>query len=545
MSRVITLVLVALVAAACGAARPADRTAGGRVPNERETARLRALAHRDIVHLLSRATFGPRSIDIARVREMGAAAWLESQLAPQHGSDVTTPAALAGLATLTKTTPELLQEFPRPDAATLATVRSGAMTRAEAMATYPPERRPNWILHELQAARAVRAVLAERQLEEVMVDFWFNHFNVFARKADVRWYVTSYERDAIRPHALGRFQDLVRATARHPAMLQYLDNWVSTRADLAMPFRRSTGLNENYARELLELHTLGVDGGYTQKDVTEVARAFTGWSIAQPQKLGRFVFRWFLHDPGEKVVLGEPIPAGGGESDGERVIDILVRHPATARFIATKIVRRFVADDPPAALVERVAATYRDTDGHIPAMLRTVFAAPEFWAPAARRAKVKKPLEFVASAVRAVGARVDGRGGAALALAVAEIGEPLYEMQPPTGHPDRAEAWLSSGAVLARMNFALALAHNRVPGVRVELPALVGGVDPARPDAVLDRLLAVLLHEDATAATRAVLAAQVADRSVTRFDHHERGPASRDMERLAALVIASPEFQRR
>jgi uncharacterized protein (DUF1800 family) len=361
------------------------------------------------------------------------------------------------------------------------------MSRREVMQLYPPEKRPARIASELQAAKVVRAVLAERQLEEVMVDFWFNHFNVFAPKGAVRWYVTGYERDAIRPHALGRFRDLVTATSRHPAMLYYLDNWLSARegsAGAAGPNRgRRVGLNENYARELLELHTLGVDGGYTQKDVTEVARAFTGFTIDRPYAEGAFTFRGAMHDQGGKVVLGTRLPALGGAADAGRVIDIVTRHPSTARFIATKLVRRFVADDPPAGLVARVADTFRTTDGDIPALLRVIFSAPEFWD--ARRAKIKKPFEFVASAVRAVGAQVDASGGLQLARVAAGIGEPLYEAQPPTGHPDRAEAWVSSGALVARMNFALALAQNRYPGVRVD-PARMRELSPAGSGAVGD-----------------------------------------------------------
>src|SRR3990167_7499046 len=263
-----------------------------------------------------------------------------------------------------------------------------------------------------------------------MVDFWFNHFNVYAQKNDVRWYVSAYERDAIRPHALGKFPDLVRATARHPAMLYYLDNWVSARADFTIPLGpnrgKKAGLNENYARELMELHTLGVDGGYTQQDIVEVARAFTGWSIDRPQVEGRFVFRRLMHDTGGKTVLGQRIPPGGGEADGDRVIEILTRPPSTARFIATKLVRRFVADAPPPALVERVAAKYLSTGGDIKAMLRVIFASAGVTGEDADRGKIKKPFEFVASAVRALGGSVDAGGAFGLARASAEIGEPLY-----------------------------------------------------------------------------------------------------------------------
>jgi uncharacterized protein (DUF1800 family) len=473
MTRRLALSLLALVVAATGCSAPARRVASRPTTLVTGSAPvLPALDDAALLHLLSRATFGPRPGELERVRALGAEAWLERELSRTGASDPGVHDTLASMRTLTMSIPDLLREFPRPDPAARAKLQSGEMSRQEMMTVYPPEKRPGRILTELQAAKMVRAVMAERQLEEVMVDFWFNHFNVFAPKNDTRWFVTAYERDVIRPHALGRFRDLVRASSRHPAMLYYLDNWLSVRADLGSdgPNRgRRGGLNENYARELLELHTLGVDGGYTQKDVTEVARAFTGFTIDRPREVGRYLFRPALHDGGEKLVLGTRIPAGGGESDGDRVIEIVTRHPATARFIATKLVRRFVADDPPAALVDRVAATFRASDGDVPTMLRVIFTAPEFWAPDARRAKIKKPFEFVASAARAVNARVDARGGMALARAVAEIGEPLYEAQPPTGHPDRAEAWVSAGALLARMNFALGLAQNRYAGVQIEL----------------------------------------------------------------------------
>jgi len=395
----------------------------------------------------------------------------------------------------------------------------------------------------------VRAVGSERQLEEIMVDFWLNHFNVYAQKGQVRWYVTAFERDVLRPHALGKFRDLVLATARHPAMLFYLDNWLSTRSDFVIragPQKgRKAGLNENYARELMELHTLGVDGGYTQEDVREVARAFTGWTIERPQQEARFVFRSVTHDPGNKVVLGQPLVGWGGEAEGVQVIDRLTRHPSTARFLATKLVRRFVADDPPAGLVARVADVYRVTDGDVRAMLRTIFAAPEFLAPETRQAKTKKPSEFVASAVRALGGTVDIRGGSELAGASARMGEALYEAQPPTGYPDRSDAWVSAGALLARMNFALGLASRRIPGITVDPDALVTDVDRRVPSAVLDRLVAAILPQQVSPETRAVLEAQLGTPEITRLTSDDRTPADTDVAKLVALVVGSPEFQRR
>jgi uncharacterized protein (DUF1800 family) len=504
---------------------------------------------RRIIHALSRLTYGPRPGDVERVRAMGLSAWIDRQLRPRTIDDSATERTLAELTTLRMPISEALREFPRPDPKLSAQLASGEMSRQEMMERYPMEKRPVRIAVELQAAKVVRAVTSERQLEEVMVEFWFNHFNVFAGKGDVRWYVSAYEREAIRPYAMGRFPDLVRATAHHPAMLFYLDNWLSARPDFRVPvgpYRgRRAGLNENYARELMELHTLGVDGGYTQKDVTEVARAFTGWTIDRPQTDGHFIFRPAMHDTGEKIVLGHRIAAGGGRDDGERVIELLTHHPATARFVAIKLVRRFVSDTPPPALVARVAGSYVSTGGDIPSMLRTIFESPEFYGEDAYRAKIKKPFEFVASAVRALGGSTDAQGGMALARASAEIGEPLYQAQPPTGYADRGEVWVNAGALLARMNFALGLASGRYPHVSIALLTLVAGADPDSPAAVLDRLLVAIVADRAGPETRAVLTAQLREPQITRLSPDDRGPANTDVAKLAALVIGSPEFQRR
>jgi uncharacterized protein (DUF1800 family) len=501
-----------------------------------------------ILHVVRRVTYGPRPGDLARVKALGVAAWLEGQLEPGRIDDTAVEQALTALPTLAMSIADLQREYPRPDAETQRKLASGAMSPREMREQYPIDKRPARIVAELQAARMLRAVASERQLQEIMVDFWFNHFNVFANKGELRWYVTAYERDAIRPHALGRFPDLLRATARHPAMLYYLDAWLSVRPGYTIrggPNQgRRAGLNENYARELMELHTLGVNGGYSQQDITEVARAFTGWTIERPRQDARFLFRPATHDAGDKRVLGRAIRAGG-ERDGEQVLDLLAGHPPTARFIADKLARRFVADEAPPALIERVATAYRESGGDVRAMLRVIFAAPEFLAPAAAGAKIKKPSEFVASAVRAMGATADVRGALALARAAAEIGEGLYEAVPPTGHPDRAEAWVNPGALLSRMNFALALADGRLPGVRADLGALVGGADRRRPQAVLERLLAALLHGRATEQTRAVLTAQLGLPEITRLSADDGGPADTDVAKLAALVLGSPEFQRR
>jgi uncharacterized protein (DUF1800 family) len=510
-----------------------------------------------IIHVFNRLGYGPRPGDVERAKQMGLAAYMDRQLDPGRLPDERAEAAVQIFPAVALSITKVLQTYPEPDPKLLAKVQSGEMSQQELRQIAPLEKRPARIAAELQAVKLTRAVLSERQLLEVMVDFWFNHFNVDARKGAVKWMVADYERAAIRPHALGKFRDLLLATARHPAMLFYLDNWMSTRADLVVragPQRgRQMGLNENYAREIMELHTLGVDGGYTQQDVIDVARAFTGWSIEKPREQGTFVFRAAAHDQGEKHILGHVLLPGGGEADGVRVIDILSRHPSTATFIATKLVRRFVSDDPPPALVERAARTFRDTDGDIRRVMVTIVSSPEFFSPEAYRAKIKTPLEIVASSVRALdgelappaGGPQQPGGGFTLAQQVGKLGEPLYQQQPPTGYPDVAEAWVNTGALLNRMNFALGLTANRVPGVRVDLARAVGTADRRRPERVLDVLLVSVLHGQATPETRAVLAAQLDNPEITRATVDDRGPANTDVEKLAALVLGSPEFQRR
>ncbi len=567
--RRVLAILVTLPAAACSSASPpvpGPTSAGHPAP---VAAPLRAggrlalpvsplTPDQQILHALNRLGYGPRPGDVERVRRIGVAAYVDEQLSPSGLADPAVEQALPAYPVLARSAADLVREYPQPTPQVRQQLASGQMSRQAAAEMYPPERRPAVITAQMQAARVTRAVLSERQLKEVLVDFWFNHFNVYAQKGAVRWMLPAYEREAIRPHVLGRFRDLVLATARHPAMLFYLDNWLSTRADLVVPrgpnAGRRAGLNENYARELMELHTLGVDGGYSQQDVVEVARCFTGWTIDRPQQGGGFVFRTAAHDRGEKRVLGQVIPAGGGREDGERVIDILARHPATARFIATKLARRFVSDDPPPALVERAAATFQRTDGSIRAVLVTILTSPEFWSAEAYRAKIKTPLEVVASAVRTLDGRLVagaagqdglGDGGMVLAREVARLGEPLYEAQPPTGYPDRAESWVNTGALLGRMNFALGLAHNRLRGTRVDLAGAIGGADRGQPAQVLDRLLAAVLHGEASPATRAVLAAELESPEITRVTAYDRVAKDTDVEKLAALVLGSPEFQRR
>lgn len=381
---------------------------------------------------------------------------------------------------------------------------------------------------DLMANKLLRAVYSDRQLEEVLVDFWFNHFNVDIDKGADRYLVTSYERDAIRPHVLGRFKDLLTATAESPAMLFYLDNWQSTGPDA--PVNRNVkakkqGLNENYGRELMELHTLGVDGGYTQQDVTEVARCFTGWSIRNPQQGGGFVFNPRQHDNGEKHVLGVTIPAGGGQSDGFKILDMLAHHPSTAHFIARSLAIRFVSDNPPESLVTKMAATFTATDGDLREVMATMLKTPEFWDPANFRSKVKSPLEMVVSAVRALDADVDfvqQMNGI-----MNQLGEPLYRKLEPTGYSNRSTDWMNSASLLARMNFANSLAQGKVNGVKVDASQF------ARSSEAIERQI---LLTPPSAEARAAIEAGIAEQQA---QVRQIGPL------VAGLTLGSPDFQRR
>jgi uncharacterized protein (DUF1800 family) len=430
-------------------------------------------------------------------------------------------------------------------------------------------KRPQRVVEELAMAKMTRAIYSERQLQQVMDDFWFNHFNVFAGKGEVKWYLTSYERDVIQPHALGKFRDLVTDTAKSPAMLFYLDNYLSADPNAAArlaaeraqrqqmrrgPYnypprpqqaqnkkKQDRGLNENYGRELMELHTLGVDGGYTQKDVTEVARCFTGWTIEKPRENPQFKFDEKVHDPNPKIVLGKKIHAGGMK-DGEQVIDLLVKNPNTAKFISTKLARRFVSDTPPDALVQRMAKSFQKSDGDIREVMRTMLYSPEFWSRDAYRAKVKTPFELVASSVRALGTDVDTP--MPLVQWVNRIGEPLYQCQPPTGYSDKAETWVNTGALLNRLNFSLALAGNKVRGSRSDVTALLGGDSGGDAKAALDRAVQVFLGGQAAAGTVEILQTQLENPQVlqAKLDDPIRQV---DLGVVTGLVLGAPEFQRR
>jgi uncharacterized protein (DUF1800 family) len=444
-----------------------------------------------ISHVLNRIGFGPRPGDIERVRKIGLRQYIEQQLYPERIMDSSAEQRVSNLISLQMNLDQRLEKYPDPQQLSRQlgirnpnqAVNEADQAKARArLREYMSEnmlRQPQQLLQELISNKIQRAVYSERQLQEVMADFWFNHFNVYWNKGADRWLTTEFEVRAIRPNTLGKFKDLLLATAESPAMLFYLDNHLSSvpdprleqaarkRANNPVAKGRRSGINENYARELMELHTLGVDGGYTQKDVTEVARALTGWTIDQPKNNGKFIFRPAMHDQGEKVVLGHRIPANGGIQDGLRVIDILVEHPSTARFISTKLVRRFVSDDPPQSLVDKVAATYTKTGGDIREMLRTLFLSDEFMAPEVYGQKTKTPLEYVVSSLRALNGETSG--GQQLGRIIGQMGQPLYQYQPPTGFPDRADHWMNDGALIARLNFAVTLASGRVPDARVNL----------------------------------------------------------------------------
>jgi uncharacterized protein (DUF1800 family) len=521
-----------------------------------------------IVHVLNRLGYGPRPGDVEAVRQMGVLPWIEQQLHPERITDRALSTRLTTLRTVALDTSVLLDKYELPREAKReiqkkraemesASEQEQRRARREFMQKYRDDMdgTPRQVVEELQAAKVLRAVYSERQLEEVMVDFWLNHFNVFANKGPVKFLTGEYEREVIRPRVWGKFEDLLKATAQSPAMLFYLDNWLSadpsanpradrarlasagafgmrrgrrttmTREEAPPPAGRKRGLNENYAREIMELHTLGVDGGYTQKDVTEVARCFTGWTIrGLRQGDPEFAFDARLHDKKDKLVLGRAIKPGGQE-EGEAIIHLLATHPSTARFISYKLARRFVADEPPAALVERAAETFRKTDGDIRSVVSAIVTSPEFLGSEHRAAKVKTPFEFAASAVRAAGADVvDARD---LSRRIGQMGMPLYLQQPPTGYKDTADAWVSTSGLLARLNLALDLATGKVRGVTVDKAMLAPSGDPK---GAAEALAARLVPSGLSPATRQTLAGEA---------------VGTDLTRIAGLILGSPEFQRR
>lgn len=636
-----------------------------------------------IIHVLNRLGFGPRPGDVEKVKAMGLQKYIELQLNPEQIDDSAVEAKLASYDVLKMSTAELFMKYPNPGAILQYVAQKNGLNKGDlsnlrkknTQAENQTEKsdnstdqksnnpndqksdeernreyqrqvaeiyreyklgRPNEIMQQVVSARILRAVYSERQLQEVMVDFWANHFNVYSGKGAVRWYIPSYERDVIRKYALGNFRDLLLATAQHPAMLFYLDNFQSVSPNMQnaqngrlmrrverfprqMPRprarlgnemlrdeqrwmrdleknqmqglrvqnqqnqqRRARGINENYARELLELHTLGVDGGYTQQDIIEVAKCFTGWTIAEPRgyrkavamliedkqdkqlerlrrlagvpdsvEPGEFYFNERWHEKGPKYVLGHKIDEGGIK-DGLKVIDILVNHPSTAKFIARKLAVKFVSDNPSEALVNRVAKAFSDSKGDIKATLRALFSDPEFFAPENYRAKIKTPFEFMISALRALNAEVTP--SRALLALLSKLGEVPYGYQAPTGYPDTAEEWVSAGALIERMNFAIALASNRIPQTRVDLNKF----SSQSKTELLNKVIEEVLHGEISEQTRKILLDQIEKplkepESVEETD--EQGSGKRrlrlmmpsgnpDVFKAVSLVLGTPEFQR-
>jgi uncharacterized protein (DUF1800 family) len=551
-----------------------------------------------IVHVLNRLGFGLRPGDVEKVKRIGLERYIDQQLNASEIDDSIAESKVKDIEIFKMTTAEVFAKYPNPgallrqleggraqqanpqmpadDSKAARDERRERQRKLQALYREYDLRPAGQLVPQITANRVLRAVYSERQLQEVMVDFWQNHFNVYAGKAAVRWYIPSYERDVLRKNALGNFKDLVVGTAQHPAMLFYLDNFESVAPDSQIaanagngPLQRAIrngsltpqmrerikqrqgltdaqidqrleraknaqqrparGINENYARELMELHTLGVDGGYAQKDIVEVARAFTGWTIADPRgyrkaaandikgredrairriqqtagipddiESGEFYFNERWHDKGSKTVLGQKV-SEGGVKDGLKVIDILVNHPSTAKFIARKLAVKFVSDEPSEKFVSRIADAFHKSHGDIKTTLRAIFTDKEFFAAENYRAKIKTPFELAVSSLRAIGANTDSRP--AFVAMLNKLGEVPYGYQAPTGYPDTAEDWVNTGALLERMNFAIALASNRIPGTRVDLATFAG----SNVDQTLDKAIGQILEGDVSTGTRATL----------------------------------------
>lgn len=509
-------------------------------------------ADQQIIQALNRLTFGARPGEAQKVRAIGLDNWIDQQLHPEKINDDAMNAFVSRYSALNQDQNDLLRQYAQQQQERRVVKRDRAdstkgMTADDSVALMQLRQQQNsrrQVVTQLQSSRVARAVASERQLQEVMTDFWENHFNIYAAKgAPEPYYLVDFDENVIRPHALGKFRDLLEAVSRSPAMLFYLDNARSmadsTEPTLqgrnqvprvrAVPFprrgiggifgplrvpvqrppqqqqqqRQRQGLNENYGRELLELHTLGVDGGYTQQDVINVARAFTGWTIKPPAQGGGFIFRPQVHDAGEKIVLGHKLAADRGEEDAEDVLDILAKSPATAHFISFKLARRFVSDTPSKALVDHAAQVYLKTDGDIREVLKSIITSPEFFSQQAFRSKVKSPFEVVVSAMRALNAAPDSTPRTAQMIAY--LGQPIYGHQAPNGWPETGESWMNTGAILNRINFGMAAAAGRLPGADIRaLPAL-DTLEAAPREKQVDAVVATVLNGMVSPDTRAVL----------------------------------------
>ncbi len=552
--RTIAIVVPAFAIVAVAATAPqqqSPRQSGELLPDEQ------------IQQVLNRLTFGARPGDAERVRAMGIDKWIDLQLHPERIDDGAAEQLMSKYSIFAMKTQDVVRDYTAlqqaqrqaKKAAGNDTTMDKQDIRREVRADNPKLAqaavKAQQLVGQVQSASLARAVVSERQLNEVMVDFWENHFSVFAGKGQTRLYLAQYDRDVIRPHALGKFRDLLGAVAKSPAMLFFLDNWESV-ADSTHPtlaqrggrpgrvaFGRGRGifrpeqqlppaarerlmnatpeerqqimerlakqpkrgLNENYARELMELHTLGVDGGYTQKDVQEVARALTGWTFNRQS--GEFQFNPLTHDAGEKLILGKKFPAGHGIEEGEQVLDLVARAPQTAHFITTKLARHFVSDEPPKALVDRCANTFSTSDGDIRETVRCIVTSPEFFSRDAYRAKVKTPFEVVASALRVVNAQPDETPRTA--QIVSRLGQPIFGRQTPDGWPDRGDAWMNTGAILNRINFGLSIAAGQLPGASLRNWPSYATVSTMPRAQQVDSVVKSMLGGQVSAETRQVL----------------------------------------
>jgi uncharacterized protein (DUF1800 family) len=550
-------------------------------------------------HVLGRLAFGARPGDVDAVTRMGIDRWIERQLDPRSIPDPRVENLLAAYPTLGRDASALAREFPPPNLLRVRERRNGAAGEIDTMTIRQAAMESRALVGEVMSARVARAVVSERQLQEVLTDFWLNHFSVFVGKnQQMRYHLPSWEREVIRPHTLGRFRDLLGAVAKHPAMLIYLDNAQSV-ADSTQPTlvsrdvaerrirlvrraiarnaranegsrvdsagfeqllsRRPRGLNENYARELLELHTLGVDGGYTQQDVIEVARALTGWTVrplGAPRNGGEFAFNPVAHDAGAKTVLGHRLAPRRGIEDGEQVLDIVARHPATARHVARKLAVRFVSDSPPPDLVDRAAQVFERTDGDLREVVRTIVTSPEFFSRAAYRSKVKSPFETVVSALRALGSGADTT--AVTAMLLGRLGQPVYGRQSPDGWPETGSEWMNTGAILNRINFGMGVAAGRLPGVRLAAWPPYAALRGESREAQVEGVIEGLLGGEASPETRGILEsgnnplAGVPDEPMEPRRGNRRGGglfgevrALAGLDQIVGLALGSPEFQRR
>jgi uncharacterized protein (DUF1800 family) len=566
-----------------------------------------------IMHAMNRLAYGPRPGDVEYVRKIGLEKWIDQQLEPRSLDDSALETRLQRYPTISMSSKQLLDQYPNADQgakrlgitkeqyedqqkvkqqdALAQVIVTGNDNLDKAQQQLAKQQGPNRIVTELSMAKLDRAVYSNRQLEAVMEDFWFNHFNVFANKGDVKWLVGPYVRETIRPRTMGKFDDLLVATAKSPAMLFFLDNYLSADpaavarnqqmkamrnaryqggfAGGSMPTpgtfpgpvsnpsanpatanaaaagaaknKKDSGLNENYGREVMELHTVGVDGGYSQQDVIEMAECLTGWTIHEPRKDPQFFFDEKIHGEGKKVVMGRTFNYGG-EKDGEEALKMLANSPKTANFISTELARHFVSDTPPPALVNRMAQTFQSSGGDIRAVLKAMIYSPEFWSKDAYRAKVKTPFELVATTARAMNAEVTIT--LPMEQWIGRMGEPLFLCQPPTGYSDKAETWVNAGALLNRLNFALTFAGDKMGGATVDLKSILGEQAVQDPEAALAQSIQIFLDGQIAPSTQQTLEDHLKDPQILRASLDDQVKEV-NQGLIVGLVLGTPEFQRR